>query len=94
PELATLAELLQARRGLRIAVVGHTDTEGGLQANINISRARAQAVRSALINTFNAPAAQIDAEGMGYLAPIASNLTPDGRDANRRVEVIVLSDDG
>ena len=94
PELAAIADLLKARPGLRIAVVGHTDTVGGLQANINISRARAQSVRSALINSFNAPADRIDAEGMGYLAPMASNLTSEGRDANRRVEVIVVSDDG
>ena len=94
PELAAIADLLKACPGLRIAVVGHTDTVGGLQANINISRARAQSVRSALINSFNAPADRIDAEGMGYLAPMASNLTSEGRDANRRVEVIVVSDDG
>lgn len=92
PELAAIADVLEARPGLRIAVVGHTDTEGGLQANINISRARARSVRSALISNFNAPAGRIEAEGMGYLAPIASNLTPQGRDANRRVEVIVISD--
>ncbi|WP_299718233.1 OmpA family protein [uncultured Tateyamaria sp.] len=90
PELAALAELLQARPGLQIAVVGHTDTVGGLDANINVSRARARAVREALINAHGVPGGQIEAEGMGYLSPIATNLTAEGRAANRRVEVIVV----
>ncbi|MEM6372147.1 MAG: OmpA family protein [Pseudomonadota bacterium] len=92
-ELAALAAVLADRPGLRIAVVGHTDTVGELEANITVSRARAQAVRTALIDTYGAPADRIEAEGMGYLSPVASNLTPEGREANRRVEVIVVSED-
>ena len=94
PELEALAALMQDRLGLRIAVVGHTDTVGGLDTNIAVSRARARAVRTALIETHGVPGARIEAEGMGYLAPIASNLSAEGREANRRVEVILISDDG
>ncbi|MEL6450430.1 MAG: OmpA family protein [Pseudomonadota bacterium] len=94
PDLAALAQMLQDRPGLRIAVVGHTDTVGDLDTNIAVSRARAQAVRTALIDTYGAPGDRIEAEGMGYLAPIASNLTAAGRTANRRVEVIVVADTG
>lgn len=94
PDLAAVAELLKARPTLRIAVVGHTDTVGGLDANINVSRARAQSVRAALIDTYGAPADRIEAAGMGYLSPAASNLTPEGREANRRVEIIFVSEDG
>ncbi|MEM7521233.1 MAG: OmpA family protein, partial [Pseudomonadota bacterium] len=47
-------------------------------------------VRQRLIDEFGVPAAQLDAEGMGYLSPIASNLDPAGRDRNRRVEVVIL----
>ncbi len=93
PNLAAVAALLKARPALRIAVVGHTDSVGGLDANIGVSRSRAQSVRAALIDTYDAPASRIDAEGMGYLAPIASNLTEEGREANRRVEVIVVSEE-
>lgn len=92
-ELATLAALLDARPNLRIAVVGHTDTVGGLDANISVSRERARAVRTALINTHGADGSRIEAEGMGYLSPIATNLTSEGRQANRRVEVIVVRED-
>lgn len=92
PDLAAIADLLNARPGLRVAVVGHTDTAGGLDANINVSRARAESVRDALVDLYGAPADRIDARGMGYLSPVANNLTPEGREANRRVEVILVSD--
>ena len=91
-ELEALAELLADRPNLRVAVVGHTDSTGDLGANIEVSRARAAAVRNRLVEELGATAEQIDAEGMGYLAPRASNLTAEGREANRRVEVILISD--
>ncbi len=89
--LADLAQFLSAEPGLRVAVVGHTDTVGGLQTNIAISRARARSVRQRLIGSYNIDGARLDAEGMGYLAPYASNLTPEGREQNRRVEIVLLS---
>ena len=75
---------------MRIALVGHTDTVGGLEANINVSRARARSVRQRLIESYGIAEERLDAEGMGYLAPVASNLTAEGRDQNRRVEVVLL----
>ncbi|KIC51798.1 OmpA family protein [Tateyamaria sp. ANG-S1] len=94
PELEQIAQLMANRPGLRIAVVGHTDTIGGLATNIEVSRARAVAVRDRLINRYDVPPGRIEAEGMGYLAPLASNLTAEGREMNRRVEVIVVGEDG
>jgi len=91
-ELASVAELLQERPLLRVALVGHTDTGGALDANIAVSRARAQSVRARLIEAYGADPARIEADGMGYLAPKGSNLTAAGRQANRRVEVIVISE--
>lgn len=94
PELAAIAAFMQSRPGLEIAFVGHTDTAGDLEANIAVSRARAEAVRKALIETYGVPAERIEAGGMGYLSPVASNLTAEGREANRRVEVILIREDG
>ncbi|WP_299620308.1 OmpA family protein [uncultured Tateyamaria sp.] len=91
-DLSALADLMAARPGLRVAVVGHTDTVGGLEANITVSRARAQSVRNKLISDYGVSAERVEAEGMGYLAPRASNLTAEGREANRRVEVIVVGE--
>lgn len=90
--LEALAQFLENRPDQRIALVGHTDTFGALEANIALSRARAVSVRVLLIEEHGIDPARIDAEGMGYLAPIASNLTQEGRDQNRRVEAILLTE--
>lgn len=89
--LATLAEWLAGDSGRRIALVGHTDAEGALDRNIALSEARAAAVRQSLINDHGAAADRISAAGVGYLSPRATNSTADGRDANRRVEVVLLA---
>lgn len=89
--LRVLAAFLQANPAYRIALVGHTDSVGGLEPNIDLSRRRARAVRTRLIERHNADPARIEAEGMGYLAPVASNLSPAGQNANRRVEAILVS---
>lgn len=89
--LAELAAWLLENPDLRVALVGHTDASGGLEGNIALSRKRAQSVRQRLITNHAIPAAQIEAEGVGYLSPRASNLTDDGRQKNRRVEVIMTS---
>ncbi|WP_300059115.1 OmpA family protein [uncultured Roseobacter sp.] len=89
--LTRLAELMTARPELRVALVGHTDTVGGLAPNITLSRERAQAVRARLVDQYQIDPDRLDAEGMGYLAPVATNLTPEGREKNRRVEAILLN---
>ena len=88
--LAELATFMQQETGYRVLLVGHTDTVGALAGNINLSRARAASVRARLISEFGIEASRLDAEGMGYLAPIASNLSEEGRRQNRRVEAVLL----
>ncbi|WP_224824070.1 OmpA family protein [Cognatishimia sp. MH4019] len=89
--LQALADLMAAEPDLTIALVGHTDSTGGLDVNIDISRQRATAVLERLASTFGVPRTRMEAEGMGYLAPIASNLSEAGREENRRVEAIITS---
>lgn len=89
--LDRLAEVLNERDDLRVALVGHTDTVGGLAPNIELSRERARSVRARLVEEYGISGDRLDAEGMGYLAPVASNLTPEGRELNRRVEAILLN---
>lgn len=89
--LGRLAEFLKTRPELRIALVGHTDTVGGLAPNIALSRERARMVRARLIDQYGIDPDRLEAEGMGYLAPVASNQTAEGRDQNRRVEAILLN---
>jgi outer membrane protein OmpA-like peptidoglycan-associated protein len=89
--LADLAQYLKANPARIVAIVGHTDASGGLEANIALSRKRAQSVRQALVDGLGVPGGQVQAEGVGYLSPRASNLTGAGRTQNRRVEVMLTS---
>jgi OOP family OmpA-OmpF porin len=88
--LEILAAYLAEDPTRRIVLVGHTDTAGSLEANITLSQARAAAVRAHLIEALGADPGQIEAEGIGYLAPRAGNSDPEGREANRRVEVVLI----
>ncbi|MGB3243709.1 MAG: OmpA family protein [Sulfitobacter sp.] len=90
--IETLAGFFKARPTLRIALVGHTDSIGGLDGNIALSKRRAQSVRQRLIEVYGLDGDRLDAQGMGYLSPVASNLEEAGREANRRVEVILLGE--
>lgn len=89
--LAALAQWLTDNPDKTIALVGHTDASGGLDSNIIISKRRAASVRERLISAYGISPDQIEAQGIGYLAPIATNLTEDGRQKNRRVEAILTS---
>ncbi|MDG4647029.1 OmpA family protein [Roseibacterium sp. SDUM158017] len=88
--LRTLAGFLSEDAARRVVLVGHTDSEGGRDSNIALSEARADAVRRYLVDRLGVDPAQVEAAGIGYLAPRATNATEEGREANRRVEVVVL----
>ncbi|TDE38988.1 OmpA family protein [Antarcticimicrobium sediminis] len=88
--LAGIAAFLAANPSYRIVLVGHTDSVGGLAANITLSKRRAETVRDRLVSAYAVAPDRVEAEGVGYLGPIASNLTAEGREKNRRVEAMVL----
>jgi outer membrane protein OmpA-like peptidoglycan-associated protein len=89
--LAALAAFLNADSARRIALVGHTDTVGGLDPNVALSRRRAASVLERLVSRYEVPRAQMESNGMGYLSPVAPNTTEAGREANRRVEAVLLN---
>jgi outer membrane protein OmpA-like peptidoglycan-associated protein len=89
--LGAIAAYLAANPTRQIALVGHTDASGSLATNVALSRKRAASVRDRLIKVLGVDPAQVQAEGVGYLSPRASNLTEAGRTANRRVEVMLTS---
>lgn len=88
--LAELAAFLRDHPDHRVALVGHTDNVGALEKNVSLSRQRAASVRARLLDRYGIAPGRVESEGMGYLAPVASNLTPEGREANRRVEAILI----
>lgn len=89
--LQAVADWLRQNPSARIILVGHTDSIGSLEANTALSRRRAASVADFLVAELGSDAAQITSSGAGYLAPVASNLSENGRAANRRVEVVLLS---
>ncbi len=89
--LAELAAYLKTNPDMTVALVGHTDAEGSLANNLALSKRRAASVLQRLVSVHNVPRRQLEASGVGYLVPRASNLTETGRTKNRRVEVILTS---
>lgn len=87
--LDAIAAYLAETPTRRVLFVGHTDATGSLEANIAVSRKRADAAM-AYVRGKGVSDGQLGSEGAGYLAPVASNLTEAGREENRRVEAILL----
>jgi outer membrane protein OmpA-like peptidoglycan-associated protein len=87
--LVEVVDLLQSEPDKKIRIEGHTDSVGSAVANLDLSQRRADAVRSTLV-ALGVDAGRITTAGMGEDFPIASNDTEDGRQRNRRVDVILL----
>ena len=88
-----LAAYLQGNPDVRIKVVGHADNYGTRLTNLVISRARADAVVSALV-TAGIDRSRMSAAGRGDRLPVESNATKAGRRANRRVEIVYFGAEG
>lgn len=88
PALDEVAKLLKSDTGLRLWVVGHTDSVGKVDDNMRLAQARAEAVAAELVSAHGIAAARLKGYGVGPLAPIAGNEAEDGRAKNRRVELV------
>ena len=88
PTLDQIAALLQGAPDLQVVIVGHTDSQGTLAYNMDLSQRRAAAVAAALSKSYGIAAARLKTAGVGFLAPVGSNQTEDGRALNRRVELV------
>jgi outer membrane protein OmpA-like peptidoglycan-associated protein len=89
--LAKVSGIILAYPSLHVAVEGHTDSVGGDDYNQSLSEQRAESVRQYFIQQGIA-SASVEARGFGKTQPIASNDTPEGRQQNRRVELILSGD--
>jgi len=86
--LKEISKLMQQNPQLKLYVVGHTDNQGALDTNMDLSKRRADAVLAALTTKYAIPAARLRALGDGPSAPVASNDSEEGRAKNRRVELV------
>lgn len=89
PSLEQIAAFLKSAPDVRLHVVGHTDSVGGFDANLALSRRRAEAVAAALVKDYGIAASRLTGNGVASLAPVASNATEEGRARNRRVELVL-----
>ncbi len=87
-KLAKISGIILAYPSLALAIEGNTDSVGGESYNQQLSENRADSVRDYL-GSQGIPAASMSAHGLGESQPVASNDTSDGRQKNRRVELIV-----
>ena len=88
PTLEEMAKLLRGAPKLSVYIVGHTDNQGGYEHNMTLSKRRAEAVAAALVAHYKIAKARLHTAGLGFLAPVASNASEDGRALNRRVELV------
>lgn len=88
PALKNIAEYLNGHSTKKFLIVGHTDNVGNFDANLRLSKDRADAVINELATKYSVNAEQLQAYGDGSTAPVASNSTESGKATNRRVEIV------
>jgi OOP family OmpA-OmpF porin len=86
--IAQISKLLKTNESLKLYVVGHTDNVGTIDANMKLSKDRADAVVNSLVTKYGVPAMRLKSYGVASLAPVGSNDTEEGRAKNRRVELV------
>jgi outer membrane protein OmpA-like peptidoglycan-associated protein len=90
PTLKEIGAMLKDHPDLKLTIEGHTDNVGAAAANQTLSEKRAAAVRQLLIDSYQVDGARLVAKGLGATKPAASNDTAEGRQQNRRVELVKM----
>jgi len=86
--LEQIAKLLAGQPQLNVFIVGHTDSQGTFDYNLDLSRRRAEAIAQELVKSYRIAQPRLRTAGVGLLAPIGSNASEAGRALNRRVELV------
>lgn len=82
--------MLQEHPDLRISIEGHTDSDGDDAFNKQLSERRAESVKAHLVEAYGIDPSRLETAGFGESKPVAPNDTPEGRQQNRRVELVRL----
>ena len=90
PTLKEIGQMLKEHTDLRLGIEGHTDNVGSADSNKGLSERRAASVKAYLVEAMGIDASRIESAGYGAEKPVAPNDTPEGRQMNRRVELVKL----
>ncbi len=88
PTLVEIGQMLQQHPDLKLTIEGHTDNVGDAASNQSLSERRAAAVKAYLVANYQIDASRLSAKGYGASKSAAPNTTPEGRQMNRRVELV------
>ncbi|MEP6617008.1 MAG: OmpA family protein [Ginsengibacter sp.] len=88
--LKQIAQVLQENAGVKVKIVGHTDSDGDNAANLSLSKQRADAVKASLATEFGIDESRMQTDGKGETQPAVANTTMEGKAQNRRVEFIKM----
>ncbi len=91
-DVEKLARTLKDYDGTNVIIEGHTDNSGSYELNQKLSERRAEAV-AAYARSLGVPSARLQAKGYSFDQPIAENTTVEGRQKNRRVEIIIVANE-
>ena len=89
--LDRVAAILKEKTKANVIIEGHTDNSGNTETNLQLSKDRALAVKQAFL-TRGLQDARIQTQGFGETRPVADNVAVEGRQSNRRTEIIVLGE--
>lgn len=88
PTLKEIADVLKENPDVRVQVVGHTDSDGEVAFNLDLSKRRSVSVKNELVSKFGIDGARLDTDGKGESVPIAANDSAVNKAKNRRVEFV------
>jgi OmpA-OmpF porin, OOP family len=88
--LKEIAKVLSENSGVKVNIIGHTDSDGADASNLELSKKRSLSVKNILSSEFGIDASRMETDGMGESQPMDINTTPEGKANNRRVEFIKI----
>lgn len=94
PTLEEIGKMLSDHPQLRIAIEGHTDSDGEETFNQQLSERRSAAVKAYLVGRLSVEASRLQTAGFGESRPVGDNAAPEGKQQNRRVELVRLDAKG
>ncbi|MGV3527529.1 MAG: OmpA family protein [Flavisolibacter sp.] len=88
--LKEIATALTENPSVKVKIIGHTDSDGEADKNLELSKKRAASVKAALASEFGVDASRLETDGLGETKPVGDNATTEGKAQNRRVEFVKL----